>query len=163
MTARPTTADAFAALDSAAAGERGVLLHAAPHQVTVGISDPSLGWVEVRAERVSGQIAAALTTNSSASHAALTSVLPTMATYLQDHHAGVQQVHVGTSLSGGQAGTGSQGQSTSQGDSRTGADNRTVAESASGTWNAPPVGRGAIPMSQRTNLFNEGHHFSIRA
>ena len=81
-----------------------MLLHAAPHQVAVGVTDPSLGWVEVRAERVSGQIAAALTTGSAASHAALTSVLPTMATYLQEHHAGVHQVHVESSLAGDRRG-----------------------------------------------------------
>ena len=160
---RATAVDAFTALDSAAAGERGVLLHAAPHQVAVGISDPLLGWVEVKAERISGQIAAALTANSSASHAALTSVLPTMATYLQEHHAGVQQVHVEASLTGGQAGAGSQGQSPSNGDARTAADNRAVAESVSSGWNAAPRGTGIIPMSQGTNFLNEEHRFSIRA
>lgn len=105
-----TPSDTFAALDSAASGERGVLLHAASHQVSVGITDPSLGWVEVRAERIAGQVTAALATNSAASHAALTSILPSMATYLQEHHSGVQQLQVETGLTGGQSGTGSQGQ-----------------------------------------------------
>jgi hypothetical protein len=158
-----TTSDAFTALDSAGAGERGVLLHAAPHQVAVGVSDPSLGWVEVRAERISGQITAALSTNSSASHAALTSVLPTMATYLQEHHAGVQQVHVETSLAWGQPGAGSQGQSPSQSDARTSPDNLAMPNSGNNSWNPTPVGRGTILASQATNLINEGHHFSIRA
>ena len=161
--ARATTADAFTALDSAAAGERGVLLHAAPHQVAVGVSDPSLGWVEVRAERVSGQIAAALTANSAASHAALTSVLPTMATYLQEHHAGVQQVHVESSLAGGQAGTGSQGQPSSQSEAPTVPDNLTAANAATNSWNAVPVGSAAVATGQRNNFIHEGHHFSIRA
>ena len=160
---RASAADAFTALDSAAAGERGVLLHAAPHQVAVGVSDPSLGWVEVRAERVSGQIAAALTTSSTASHAALTSVLPTMATYLQDHHAGVQQVHVETSLTGGQAGTGSQGQTASQPDAQTGSNDTVMASSASSGWNAVPDTRSIVPANQGTNFSYDGHHFSIRA
>ncbi len=160
---RATTADAFTALDSAASGERGVLLHAAPHQVAVGVSDPSLGWVEVRAERVSGQIAAALTTTTAASHAALTSVLPTMATYLQDHHAGIQQVHVETSLAGGQAGTGSQGQTASQSDARTRPDQIAAANSASSAWNSAPVASAIIPANHGTNVFQQGHHFSIRA
>ncbi len=163
MAARATTADAFTALDSAAAGERGVLLHAAPNQVAVGVSDPSLGWVEVRAERVSGQIAAALTTNSAASHAALTSVLPTMATYLQEHQAGVHQVHVETSLAGGQAGTGSEGQPSSQSETRTPADNLTVANAATNSGNALPAGSAAVAAGQRKNFIHEGHHFSIRA
>jgi hypothetical protein len=160
--ARATTSDAFTALDSAAAGERGVLLHAAPHQVAVGVSDPSLGWVEVRAERVSGQIAAALTTNSAASHAALTSVLPTMATYLQEHQAGVHQVHVETSLAGGQAGTGSQGQASSQNQARTAPDSLTVANAPTSFWDAGPVGSAAVTAGQRNNFIHEGH-FSIRA
>lgn len=160
---RATTADAFTALDSAASGERGVLLHAAPHLVAVGVSDPSLGWVEVRAERVSGQIAAALTTTTAASHAALTSVLPTMTTYLQDHHAGIQQVHVESSLAGGQAGAGSQGQTASQSDARTSSDRTPAANSASSAWNAAPVASTTIPASQGTNVFQQGHHFSIRA
>ncbi len=160
---RASAADAFTALDSAAAGERGVLLHAAPHQVAVGVSDPSLGWLEVRAERVSGQIAAALTTNSTASHAALTSVLPTMATYLQEHHAGVQQVHVESSLTGGQAGTGSQGQTASQPDTQTGSNDTVMASSASSGWNAVPDTRSIIPANQGTNFSYDGHHFSIRA
>ncbi len=158
-----TTADAFTALDSAAASERGVLLHAAPHQVAVGVSDPSLGWVEVRAERVSGQIAAALTTNSAASHAALTSVLPTMATYLQEHHSGVHQVHVETSLAGRQAGTGSQGQASSQNQGHTAPDQLTVANAATNSWNAVPVVSAALATGQRNNSIHEGHHFSIRA
>jgi hypothetical protein len=160
---RVTTADAFIAMDGATSGERGVLLHAAPHQVAVGVSDPSLGWVEVRAERVSGQIAAALTTNSASSHAALTSVLPTMATYLQEHHAGVQQVHVESSLTGGQAGAGSQGQTASQSDGQTSSDKTATASSAGYAWNAAPIARAAIPASQETNFVYEGHRFSIRA
>lgn len=164
MTAvRGTTSDAFTALDSAPAGERGVLLHAGPHQVSVGVSDPSLGWVEVRAERISGQVTAALATNSAASHAALTSVLPSMANYLQEHHAGVQQVHVETALAGGQAGTGSQGQTHSQNDARTSTDNVAIANSGNSGGGFAPVGGGAILASHATSSMNEGHHFSIRA
>ena len=166
-TASPTTthaatSDAFTALDSAASGERGVLLHAAPNQVAIGVSDPSLGWVEVRAERVSGQIAAALTTSSAASHAALTSVLPTMSTYLQEHQAGVHQVHVETSLAGGQTGTGSNGQASSQNQARSAPDNLTVANAASNAWNAAPVRSAAVASGQRNNFLHEGS-FSIRA
>jgi flagellar hook-length control protein FliK len=160
--ARATTSDAFTALDSAAAADRGVLLHAAPHQVAVGVSDPSLGWVEVRAERVSGQIAAALTTSSAASHAALTSVLPTMATYLQEHQAGVHQVHVETSLAGRQAGTGSQGQASSQNQAGTAPENLLAENAVTNSWNAGPVGSAAVTAARRNNFLHEGH-FSIRA
>ncbi|MES2220992.1 MAG: hypothetical protein V4587_08510 [Acidobacteriota bacterium] len=160
---RATTADAFTALDSAASGERGVLLHAAPHQVAVGITDPSLGWVEVRAERVSGQIAAALIANSAASHAALTAVLPTMANYLQEHHPGVQQVHVEPSLTGGQAGAGSQGQASSQSEGRTPLDNLTRVNQSTNSWSNVPSAQPAVTAGSRINPIYEGHRFSIRA
>ncbi|MHB1743932.1 MAG: hypothetical protein ACYCRE_04080 [Acidobacteriaceae bacterium] len=160
---RGTSSDAFAALDSAAAGERGVLLHAAPHQVAVGIADPSLGWVEVRAERIAGQVAAALTADSTASHAALTSVLPSMATYLQEQRAGVQQIHVEAGLAGGQPGTGSQGQPSSQGDARTSPDTVAMASPGDTGWAVAPPGGGPIPASLGTNSMFEGRRFSIRA
>jgi len=139
-----------------------VLLHAAPHQIAVGITDPSLGWVEVRAERIAGQIAATLSTNSTASHAALTSVLPTMATYLQDHHTGVQQVHVETGLGGGQQGAGSQGQPFSQNDAPGSTDNASIVNPAVNGWAVAPLGGGLVP-TQGTGSIMEGHHFSIRA
>lgn len=161
-TSHGTPSDAFSALDSAGTGERGVLLHAAPHQIAVGITDPSLGWVEVRAERIAGQIAATLSTNSTASHAALTSVLPTMATYLQDHHTGVQQVHVETGLGGGQQGAGSQGQPFSQNDAPGSTDNASIVNPAVNGWAVAPLGGGLVP-TQGTGSIMEGHHFSIRA
>jgi hypothetical protein len=140
-----------------------VLLHAAPHQVAVGIADPSLGWVEVRAERIAGQVAAALTADSAASHAALTSVLPSMATYLQEQRAGVQQIHVETGLAGGQPGTGSQGQPSSQGDARTSPDKAAIASPGDTGWAVAPPGGGPIPASLGTNSMFEGRRFSIRA
>lgn len=161
---RGTSSDAFTALDSGPAVGRGILLHAAPHQVAVGVTDPSLGWVEVRAERIGGQIAAALSTGSAASHAALTSILPAMATYLQEHHAGVQQIHVETGLTrGGQPGTGSQGQSSPQGNGRAGTENMTVANPGSHTWTAISMSGESLSAVRGTNLRIEGHHFSIHA
>lgn len=160
---RGTSSDAFMALDSAAAGERGVFLHAAPHQVVVGVTDPALGWVEVRAEHVAGQVTAALATSSAASHAALTSVLPSMATYLQEHHAGVQQVHVETSFANGQTGTGSQGQSSPQRDGRTGTENATVANARSNRWTEMPLGGESVSAVPKTSSMIEGRHFSIHA
>lgn len=160
---RGTSSDAFMALDSAAAGERGVFLHAAPHQVVVGVTDPALGWVEVRAEHVAGQVTAVLATSSAASHAALTSVLPSMATYLQEHHAGVQQVHVETSFANGQTGTGSQGQSSPQRDGRTGTKNTTVANAGSNRWTEMPLSGESISAIRGTSSMIEGRHFSIHA
>jgi hypothetical protein len=157
-----TISDAFTALDSGAATDHGVLLRAAPHQVAVGITDPALGWVEVRAERVGGQITAALTADSTASHAALTSVMPSMATYLQDHHAGVQHVHVETGLTGGRAGTGSQGQPSSQGDAR-GAESVAIPIGGGTSWGAVATIADQAPHPSTTRSMNEGHQVSIRA
>lgn len=160
--------DAFAALDSGTAAEHGVLLHAATHHVAVGVTDPALGWVEVRAERIGGQITAALTANSAASHAALTSVMPSMATYLQDHRAGVQHVHVETGLAGGQAGAGSQGQPSSQNDARHTAGNSTTENGVVPIGGGKDWGRAAIRTdvalsSPATRPAIEGHQLSIRA
>ncbi|MGO8720112.1 MAG: hypothetical protein ACLQMO_12975 [Acidobacteriaceae bacterium] len=160
---RGTPSDAFMALDSGAAGERGVLLHASPHQFAVGVTDPTLGWVEVRAERTAGQVTAALATSSAASHAALTSVLPSMASYLQEHHAGVQQVHVETGLAGGQTGTGSHSQSSPQSDGRNGAENTTVVNAASNRWTVMPLGGESIGAVRGTSSSIEGRRFSIHA
>jgi hypothetical protein len=157
------SSDTFAALDSAASGERGVLLHAASHQVSVGIADPSLGWVEVRAERIAGQVTAALAANSAASHAALTSILPSMATYLQEHHSGVQQLHVETGLAGGQSGTGSQGQLPSQSDARAGAENTAVANPVGNGWTAASQSAAPIAAARGTSASIKDHRFSIHA
>jgi hypothetical protein len=66
------------------------VLASTPRGLAVGVSDPGLGWVEIRAHAGEGQIAATLSA-SSAAHAALTAQLPAMREYL----AG-QQVRVDT-------------------------------------------------------------------
>ncbi len=160
---RATPSDAFTALDSGSVAEHGVLLHAGPHQVAVGVADPALGWVEVRAERVGGQITAALTADSAASHAALTSVMPSMATYLQDHQAGVQHIHVETGLAGGQAGAGSQGQASSQGDARGGTESAAVPASGGTGWKSAATIAEQTSHTTTTRSTREGHRVSVRA
>jgi hypothetical protein len=157
-----TPSDTFAALDSASSGERGVLLHAAAHQVAVGVADPSLGWVEVRAERIAGQVTAALAANSAASRTALTSILPSMATYLQEHHSAVQ-VHVETGFTGGQPGTGSQGQPSSQSDARAGAENTPVANPVGNGWTSASQSATPIAAARGTSKSLKEHRFSIHA
>lgn len=161
--AHGASSDAFAALDSGPAAERGVLLQASPHQVAVGVTDPTLGWVEVRAERTAGQVTAALAANSAASHAALTAVLPSMASYLQERHAGVQQVHVETTFANGQTGTGSQGQPSPRRDGGAGTENTTGANGGSNTWTT--VSKHGESLSAVPGLGSrvEGRRFSIHA
>jgi hypothetical protein len=104
-----TPSGAFSAMDQAGSNLSGSLLHATSNQLTVGVKDPGLGWIEVRAERVGGQISAALTANSATTHAELTSALPAISSYLNDHHQPVQQIYVETGQAS-QNPPGSQGQ-----------------------------------------------------
>lgn len=112
-TPMPTASDAMAALDHGVEPTR--LLHVTPNQLAVGVSDPQLGWLEVRAERVGGQLSAQVMANSTDSHAVLAASLPAMVGFLQDQRAGVQHLAVANSLSGnaGQSGQGSFNQNAS--------------------------------------------------
>ena len=95
----PTASDAFAALDHVS-GEPNRLLYATPHQLAVGVADPQLGWLEVRAERSGGQLMAQVTADSASSHAVLAASLPAMTSYLQEQRAGVQSLAVTAQLAG---------------------------------------------------------------
>ena len=114
----PTSSDAMAAIEHGV--EPSHLLQVGPHQLAVGITDPQLGWVEVRAERVAGQISAQVTANSTDSHAVLAASMPAMVGFLHDQHAGVQHLTVANSLAGnaGNAEQGSYQQNSSNGGSQ---------------------------------------------
>lgn len=162
-----TSSTLFAAMDRADTGANRVLLHAAPNQVAVGVSDPGLGWIEVRAERVAGQVTAALTANSTTSHAELNSVLPAMSSYLHDQRQAVQQIHVETGFagqnpSGAQTGSGGQQHPGSRTPERldglTGIGAGERLASASGSQRGRPV----VETNPRRSTA-EGHQFSVRA
>lgn len=167
-TQQPMTPSAtFAAMDRADPSAAGFLLHAAPNQVAVGVADPGLGWIEVRAERVAGQVTAALTANSITSHAELTSVLPAMSSYLNDHHQAVQQIHVETGLTG-QNSAGSQ--ENSGGHQYRGNETPEPLAAISGISTGSRV--ASVQTMQRANHTAEvahqrstveGHQFSVRA
>jgi hypothetical protein len=108
----------MAAIDHGA--EPSHLLQVSPHQLAIGVTDPQLGWVEVRAERVAGQINAQVTANSADSHAVLAASMPAMMGFLHDQRAGVQNLAVANSLAGnsGNAGQGAMQQNTSGGNSQ---------------------------------------------
>lgn len=95
----PTASDAFAALDHVSS-EPNRILYATPHQLAVGVSDPQLGWLEVRAERSGGQLMAQVAADSASSHAVLAAALPAMTSYLQEQRAGVQSLAVAAQLAG---------------------------------------------------------------
>ncbi len=113
----PTASDAFAALDHVSS-EPNRILYATPHQLAVGVADPQLGWLEVRAERSGGQLMAQVAADSASSHAVLAASLPAMTSYLQEQRAGVQSLAVTAQLAGhaGQNAGQSSGQGTPHAD-----------------------------------------------
>jgi hypothetical protein len=163
-----TASATFSAMDQAGSNLSGSLLHATSNQVTVGMKDPGLGWIEVRAERVGGQISAALTANSATTHAELTSVLPAMSTYLNDHRQPVQQIYVETRQPS-QNSAGSQGQASN---GRQNSDD-TSTQPVIGISGVGEVSR--LPVMQPTTRTDspaevasqgskvEGYQFSVRA
>ena len=163
-----TPSATFAAMDRADANPGAVLLHASPNQMAVGISDPGLGWIEVRAERVAGQITAALTANSTASHAELTAALPAMSSYLNDHRQVVHHIQIETGLASGQNPASSQEHS-SGGQHRESAIVEPVGASTGvgdglrigATQTAQRVNHAVEVAPQKTKL--DGHQFSVRA
>jgi hypothetical protein len=158
----------FSAMDRAGSSTSGSLLHASPNQVTVGVADSGMGWIEVRAERVGGQITAALTANSATAHAELTSVLPAMSSYLQDHHQPVQQIYVETGQAASHNAGGSQEQA--RGGRRdqdeapravTGISGIGEASRTSGMQSTQHISHAAE--ATRGNTRAEGHQLSVRA
>jgi hypothetical protein len=70
-----------AAFDRIDSGSAPQMLSHTPQRLDVGVRDPGLGWVEIRAHAAEGQIAATVSA-SSASHPALAAQLPAMRDYL---------------------------------------------------------------------------------
>lgn len=83
----PLSGTAFDHIDSGMAPQ---VLSRTPQRLEVGVRDPGLGWVEIRAHSAEGQIGATVSA-SQAAHPALAAQLPAMRDYL----AG-QQVRVDT-------------------------------------------------------------------
>lgn len=80
-----------------------VVLHSGAQQVAVGMHDSSLGWVEIRAQNVSGHVDATLVAPSGQTQASLASQLPAMAQFVvqQDVRLGTLAVHQQVSGSAG--------------------------------------------------------------
>lgn len=101
--AQPVAAHAGTAFDriDAAPLTAPQILTSAPQRLDVGVNDPSLGWVEVRAHAAGGQIAATLNTATPAAHAALTAQLPAMRESLAGQPVRVDTMFSQTASSGG--------------------------------------------------------------
>lgn len=77
---------AFDKMDAASAPH---LIAGSPQQVTVGVRDSGLGWVEIHASTAGGQVSTVLGASSAAAHTILSAHIPEVREYL----AG-QQIHV---------------------------------------------------------------------
>ena len=93
--ARDSLADPFRHLDFGGAPAK--LLVSTPRQMEVGINDGAHGWVEIKAQNISGQVSASLLTASSEAHSALHDQLPGISQYLAERQIGVQGLTVGQS------------------------------------------------------------------
>jgi flagellar hook-length control protein FliK len=85
------------------------LLHVGGREILVGVHDPSYGWVEVKAQSVSGQVSASLFAASTAASHALEAQLPAMANYLAQRDVDVANLGVMTHTSGGDGSLAGQG------------------------------------------------------
>ena len=150
----PSASDALAALDHVAAEPS--LLRATPNQLAVGVSDPQLGWLEVRADRVGGQVTASITPDSSASHAVLAASMPAMTSFLQEQRAGVQSLALSNPWAGntGQGAQNQNAQHFSQGNNGQANDNGGQGQSQP-TWVSSPAGIGAVSSSAPAPGWNE--------
>jgi hypothetical protein len=81
-----TVSAAFTRMDSAAPPQ---VIESAPQQLSVGVRDRGLGWMEIRTHAAAGQVSVVLATGSSEAHAALQAHLPELRDYLTG-----QEVHV---------------------------------------------------------------------
>lgn len=82
------------------------LLHSSPHQIAVGVHDPSLGWLEVQTRSSAGQISATLTTASAEAHASLAAQGPAIAQFLADRNVSLHSVSVHTQADTQSSGSG---------------------------------------------------------
>lgn len=76
-------------MDSAAAPH---IIESTPQRLTVGVRSTGLGWLEVHANNVAGQVSATVATSSTESHNAISAQLPTMREYLAGEHVRVDSL-----------------------------------------------------------------------
>lgn len=77
-----TVAAAFERMDSASAPQ---VLVRGPQALAVGVRDPGLGWLEVRAHATGGEVGAVVRTASAEVHTLVASQLPAMREFLARH------------------------------------------------------------------------------
>jgi hypothetical protein len=75
-------------------GPAPVVLHSGAQHVAVGVQDPGLGWVEIKAQSAAGHVDATLVAGSPQSHSSLSAQLPAMAQYLEERNLRVSTLSV---------------------------------------------------------------------
>jgi hypothetical protein len=80
------------------------LLRANPHQVAVGVRDPSLGWIEIQAQSSSGHVSASLAASSLETHASLVAEVPALSQFIVERNVPIHVVSV--AMQGGEANSG---------------------------------------------------------
>ncbi len=85
---------AFDRIDAAPASS---VLGSSPRQLSVGVQDSGLGWVEVHAHRAGGQVSAVVAASSVAAHSAIAAHLPEMRNYLAGQQVRVDHLSSQTS------------------------------------------------------------------
>ncbi|HZU08783.1 MAG TPA: hypothetical protein VFA02_02685 [Pseudacidobacterium sp.] len=95
----------FQRMDTGAS--QATLLRTAPHEIAVGVRDPSLGWIEIQTQAASGHVNASLATSSTEAHTVLTSEVPSLTQFMADRDVPVHSIHV--AMQGGDAGSGQPG------------------------------------------------------
>lgn len=68
------------------------VLESSPQKLSVGVGDPGLGWIEIRAHSVTGQVAATLAGGSHEAHAAIAAELPAIRDALISQHVAVHSL-----------------------------------------------------------------------
>lgn len=105
---QPVQVDPYQRMDQGGPSPAAVL-HAASNRVTVGVHDPTLGWLEINTHSSAGQLSAALVTVSSQSHDTLAAQLPSIIQYLADQQVKVSHLGVEQQMAGGGSAPGGDG------------------------------------------------------
>lgn len=93
----------FERLDQALSPEATVL-QGSSQRLTVGLSHPSLGWVEIKTQSTGDQIAATLVSASSQTHQHLAAQVPSLTQFLSDREVKLSSVTVHQGIAGGGGG-----------------------------------------------------------
>ena len=141
-TANAAAGPAAALYDKIDQGAATVVLHSGAQHIDIGVRDPDLGWLEIRAQNASGHVDAALVTASQQAHASLAAQLPAVADYLQQ-----RDVRVGTlAVHHQMPGTGSGANSGTNAGSTLGSGSGGAGNSGSGAQNRPGTHSAVTPV-----------------